>query len=112
MTLKEYIKGGALTESTYLTLLALYTPRHGYEMMKFIKECTHGRVVLGAGTLYGAVHALEKKQLIALVSSEAADKKVYQITEAGRQVVEQELLRLKQIHALGVQIVYGGEQHE
>lgn len=110
--LKDHIKGGALTEVTYLTLLALFTPRHGYEIMKFIRECTDGRVILGAGTLYGAIHTLEKKQLIALVGSEVSDKKVYQVTEAGKQAVEQELLRLKQVHTLGVQIVYGGEQHE
>ena len=32
--------------------------------MKFVEEKTQGRLVLGAGTLYGAINALEKRNWI------------------------------------------------
>ena len=56
--MRDYGKGGALTEVTFYILLALYTPRHGYAVMQFIEEKTGGRLVLGAGTLYGALNPL------------------------------------------------------
>ena len=59
--LRDNVKGGALTEVTFFILLSLYTPRHGYAIMQFIEEITHGRLLLGAGTLYGALTALQKK---------------------------------------------------
>ena len=49
--MRDNVKGGALTEVTFLILLALYKPRHGYAIMQFVEEKTCGRVVLGAGTL-------------------------------------------------------------
>ena len=55
------MKGGALTETTFLILLALYEPKHGYGIMQFIEDETNGRVSLGAGTLYGAINTLEKR---------------------------------------------------
>ena len=63
--MRDYGKGGALTEVTFYILLALYTPRHGYAVMQFIEEKTGGRLVLGAGTLYGALNTLADKGWIA-----------------------------------------------
>ena len=40
--MRDYGKGGALTEVTFYILLALYTPRHGYAVMQFIEEKTGG----------------------------------------------------------------------
>lgn len=44
--MRDNIKGGALTETTLLVLLALYIPNHGYGIMKFIESTTKGRVDL------------------------------------------------------------------
>ena len=55
--MKDNVKGGALTEVTFFILLSLYTPKHGYAIMQFIEEKTGGRLVLGAGSLYGATKA-------------------------------------------------------
>lgn len=38
--MRDNIKGGALTETTLLILLALYEPRHGYGINKFIEDKT------------------------------------------------------------------------
>lgn len=104
--MKENIKGGALTEVTLLILLALYTPNHGYGIMQFIEEKTDGRVSLGAGTLYGALNTLVEKQWISLVNEEGIKKKKsYQITALGKEMVEKELERLKDILQLADKII-------
>ncbi|MCR5756066.1 MAG: helix-turn-helix transcriptional regulator, partial [Acetatifactor sp.] len=54
--MKDNIKSGALTEVTFFILLSLYEPKHGYAIMQFIVEKTEGRLVLGAGSLYGAIN--------------------------------------------------------
>ena len=63
--MRDNVKGGALTEVTFYILLSLYTPKHGYAVMQFIEETTGGRLSLGAGTLYGALNALQEKGWIA-----------------------------------------------
>lgn len=102
--MRDNTKGVALTEVTYFTLLSLYTPKHGYSIMQFIKEETKGRVTLGAGTMYGAINTLETKGLICLGSQDNLNKKIYQITEQGKEVVDNEILRLKQIYDFGITI--------
>lgn len=57
--MRDSSSGGALTEVTFYILLALCEPRHGYAVMQFVSERTHGRLSLGAGTLYGALGTLE-----------------------------------------------------
>jgi DNA-binding PadR family transcriptional regulator len=105
--MRDNIKGGALTETTLLVLLALYRSNHGYGIMKFIESSTKGRVVLGAGTLYGAIQALEKKKWIVLNSKDEAQnkKKEYIITELGQQKVKEELQRMEEIQQLALSII-------
>ena len=93
--MRDNIKGGALTEVTFFVLLSVYQPKHGYAIMQFIEEKTNGRLVLGAGTLYGALASLEEKGRILPCSSAGGRKKEYLITEAGKEICEKEILRLK-----------------
>ena len=95
--MRDDVKGGALTEVTFLILLALYRPRHGYAVMQYIEEQTGGRLLLGAGTLYGALNALLKKGWIEPFGAERGRKKEYAITKGGKLAAEIELLRLKQV---------------
>lgn len=111
--MRDSAKGGALTEVTFMILLALYRPRHGYAVMQMIGEETQGRLVLGAGTLYGALNALQEKGWIEPdrggAPQEAADrKKAYVITRAGREAAERELQRLERLTATARKII-GGE---
>lgn len=73
--MKDYVQGGTLTEVTDLILLSLYEPRHGYAIIQFVEEVTNGRVLLGAGTLYGALSSLEEKGWIKLQSTESTSRK-------------------------------------
>jgi len=58
-------------------------PRHGYDLIKELGERSGGRYTPSAGAVYPTLQLLEDQ---GLVRSEAADqKRVYAITEAGRQ---------------------------
>lgn len=94
--LRDYQSGGALTEVSLCILLSLYQPRHGYAIMQHLHEKSNGRLLLGAGTLYGALTTLEKKKWIRVVASDER-KKCYQITDLGRSVVRSEKQRLESL---------------
>jgi DNA-binding PadR family transcriptional regulator len=95
--MKDNVKSGALTEVTFFILLSLYEPKHGYAIMQFIDEKTGGRLVLGAGSLYGAINALTEKGWIEPYGDSDGRKKEYVITEKGRQIAEKELQRLRDL---------------
>ncbi len=59
-----------LTEATYYILMALVRPLHGYGLMQWIQEDSHGLVTVGAGTLYNAVAKLEQERLIVKVQED------------------------------------------
>lgn len=107
--MRDDVKGGALTEVTFLILLALYRPKHGYAVMQYIEEKTEGRLLLGAGTLYGALNALLKKGWIEPFGTESGRKKEYVITNVGKLAAETELQRLKQVINLA-ETRMGGDQ--
>ena len=104
---KDNVKGGALTEVTFLILLSLYEPRHGYAVMQFIEEMTGGRLTLGAGTLYGALTTLEKKGWIEPFGEDDNRRKVYRITDEGRAIAVKEKERLEKITRLASDIMGG-----
>lgn len=100
----------ALTEAVFYILLSLYTPLHGYGIMQFVQEMSNNRVTLAAGTLYGALNTLTEKGWIkSLDASESTRKKEYQITEVGKQVIQTELERLKELFINGKKIA-GSDQ--
>lgn len=109
--MRDNVKGGALTEVTFWILLALHTPRHGYAVMQFIEEKTAGRLSLGAGTLYGALNALQEKGWIRPVGGEGGRKKEYAVTALGRETAERELARLRELAGVAAEII-GGAEHE
>lgn len=88
-----------LTEAVFYILLSVRRPNHGYGIIQEVESMTGGRVVLGAGTLYGAIQTLQKKGWIEIysVDTESRKKKEYLITEAGRQVFEKERERLQEM---------------
>lgn len=95
-----------LTETAFLILLAMFEPNHGYGVMQFVEKKTKGRVIFGPGTLYGAINNLHKKGWIELCPTDPEErKKDYIITGEGREQVEMEILRLKEIYEIGVEIL-------
>lgn len=95
--MRDNIKAGALTEVTFFILLSVYQPKHGYAIMQFVKEKTAGRLVLGAGTLYGALTSLKDKGWIMPCSNTGGRKKEYLITSAGKEICNKEIIRLKEL---------------
>lgn len=87
----------ALTEAVYYILLSLMKPMHGYGIMQNVEQISNGRVKLAAGTLYGAINTLlEKGWIVSLPAEKDSRKKEYQITEQGKQILEIELIRLRE----------------
>lgn len=96
----------ALTEAVYYILLSLIKPMHGYGIMQNVEQLSNGRVRLAAGTLYGAINTLlEKGWIISLPGEKDSRKKEYQITEQGKQMLESELLRLRELIENGNRIL-------
>lgn len=88
-----------LTEAFFYILLALRRPNHGYGVIQEVEELTKGRVVLGAGTLYGALQTMQRRGWIRIYSqdTESRKKKEYIITDTGRSVFEAERNRLAEL---------------
>lgn len=91
-----------MTMRTLQILLALLEgPLHGYGIKQAVEERTKGRVRLGSGTLYEAVHRLVDAGHIEEVdappsepSSGGPPRRFYRLTEAGREVLAEEVRRL------------------
>jgi DNA-binding PadR family transcriptional regulator len=91
-----------LTEPTFYILLSL-TPgkKHGYAILKDVKELSRERVKLSTSTLYTAVGRLLDQDLIERFDDVDEDpnpglpRKLYALTELGRRVLEAETVRLQ-----------------
>lgn len=101
---KKYIP---MTETTYYTLLSVMEPRHGYAIMQYVSNLTRGRIALGTGTLYTMVGRLVTDGVIVVVPSESG-KKAYQLTPAGRELLEMETNRLENQLTDGKNVLYNG----
>ena len=88
-----------LTDAVFYILLALRRPNHGYGVVQQVEQMTGGRLILGPGTLYGALNQLTEKGWIELYSQQttARKKKEYVITPQGREVFAKELERLEEM---------------
>lgn len=94
MTSTNFNKYLPLTESTAYILLALSDPLHGYGVMQKVKILSEETVEIGPGTLYGAFSTLEKENLIVKVGEEGR-RKVYTVTDKGKQVLKEHIRRAK-----------------
>ena len=99
-------KNTPLTEAVYYILLSLYSPLHGYGIMQNVKKLTNGRLNIGSGTLYGAINALISKGFIKEFSIDPS-KKEYVITDEGKNAVENEIKRLKELVENGERFLVG-----
>ncbi len=84
-----------LTETFYYVLLALLEPAHGYLIMQKVEELSKGQVRMAAGTMYGTIENLLKKKLITSLPSNDQRRKIYVITDLGRQVLIEDYQRMK-----------------
>ncbi len=88
-----------LTEALYYILLTVRKPNHGYGIIQEVSEITNRRVMLGPGTLYGAINTMVSKGWIKLYSEdkESRKKKEYVITKNGIEVFQREVGRLTEL---------------
>jgi DNA-binding PadR family transcriptional regulator len=94
MTEKTITKYLPLSEATYYIMLTLVEPLHGYGVMQKVETTSEGTVSIGPGTLYGAFTSLEKEGLIKMVKEEER-RKSYSLTAKGRQVLAEQIRRIK-----------------
>lgn len=90
----------ALTEAVFYILLALQKPLHGYGIMQETSALSKGRLVLSAGTLYGAISNLIDKGWIKPYESNTESdsrRKEYIITDEGKEALISELDRLQEL---------------
>lgn len=105
--MRDNAKSGALTEVTFFILLSLYTTKHGYGIMQFVEEQTQGRLILGAGSLYGAIKTLQERNWIMPVDDGKGRKKEYVITAVGKEIAEVEINRLRNLISIAEEITGG-----
>jgi DNA-binding PadR family transcriptional regulator len=71
----------------YILLAALKAgPKHGYQMIKWVEERTHGLYSPSPGTIYPTLQYLEDQGLVRAESQE--ERRVYHLTDAGRAELE------------------------
>ena len=82
-----------LPQVAFSILLALsLKPRHGYEIIKQVQDDSLGKIKLSSGALYTSIKQLHDNNLIRELSvPEDPRRRYYEITNAGRQTLHQEL---------------------
>jgi DNA-binding PadR family transcriptional regulator len=87
-----------MTETTYYILLSMLEPLHGYGIMQRVQELSGRTVEIAPGTMYGALENLKKQGLINMVDDgEEKRRKVYALSDLGRQVLSMEFNRMQRI---------------
>jgi DNA-binding PadR family transcriptional regulator len=86
-----------ITETSFYILICLMQPLHGYGILKKIEEMTDGRIIMGAGTLYGALKNLQASGLIIEVQSDSERRRNYCITALGKELVKKEVARYEEL---------------
>lgn len=96
-------KSEPMSESYYYILLCLSKgSNHGYGIMQMTKALSEGDVTIGSGTMYGATSNMMKKGWIQeILSNEPGGerKRLYCLTESGREALTNEINRLRRMLA-------------
>ena len=97
MARKESIEIGELTDSAFYILSSVIKEKHGYLIMKTIEELTKNEVIIGPASLYTTLKKLLAAELVQLNPDTDENKKVYKITDKGREMLINEIKRKKQM---------------
>ena len=88
-----------MTETAFYILLCLKTPNHGYGIAQTVERLTEGAIKLAPGTMYGSLSKMEKDGLIRFVREEEK-RKIYEITDLGREVLQTEIARIERLYRI------------
>lgn len=93
-----------LTPAVLHIMLALMDgEKHGYAIMRDVRETTDGRMNLGPGTLYGAIKRLLNGALITETDErpdpvlDDSRRRYYELTDKGKRVLAAEVDRLDRL---------------
>ena len=86
-----------MTETGFYILFCLQKENHGYGIVQRVEKLTNGEIVLAPGTMYGSLSKMEKDGLIHFVREEEK-RKLYVITDIGKEVLDLELKRIKRLY--------------
>ena len=89
-----------LTPAVFHILLVLANgDKHGYEIMKAVRQDSNGKVKMGNGTLYGSLKRMLSDGLIEdageRTGGDDTRRKYYGLTSLGRQAMEAEITRYR-----------------
>ena len=88
-----------MTETGFYILFCLRQPQHGYGISQRVRQMTGGAVTISAGTMYGTLSKMEKDGLIRFVREEEK-RKIYEITDLGREVLQTEIARIERLYRI------------
>ena len=86
-----------MTETGFYILLCLREEAHGYSIVQKVEEMTQGEIRISPGPLYGSLSKMEKDKLIEFVREEEK-RKIYCITDLGKEVLELEMKRIERLY--------------
>lgn len=86
-----------MTETGFYILLCLQEEMHGYSIVQKVEALTQGEIRLSPGTMYGSLSKMEKDGVICFVREEEK-RKIYRITELGKEVLELEMKRIERLY--------------
>lgn len=114
MARKSALETGILNDSAFYILSTLIEARHGYLIMKTIEAFTDGSVVMGPASLYTTLKKLLDAGLIQRQAAQDEGTKIYQITTQGKNLLETDITRKKQMIAFAQNMMQAskGAQHE
>ena len=85
-----------LTEAMFYILICLQKECCGTDIMQQVHDMTDGRVRIGPGTLYNLLDQFMKNKMIQ-ETSVLGRRKNYQITQYGKELLDLEYKRIKQL---------------
>lgn len=94
-TKKVYVP---MTETGFYILFCLQKENHGYGIVQNVEKLTGGEIRLAPGTMYGSLSKMEKDGLITFVR-EVEKRKLYVITDLGKEVLDLEINRIKRLYS-------------
>ena len=93
MPRKKSLDEEQLTDTNYYILLSMVQPIHGYGIMQRVKDISEGMFEIGPASLYTSLKKMQEVGLIILVDTGECDKKIYRLTQSGKELLKKDYER-------------------
>lgn len=105
MPRKKSLEEEQLTDTNYYILLSMVQPIHGYGIMQRVKDISEGAFEIGPASLYTSLKKMQEAGLIELLDNGESDKKVYRLTQGGKELLKKDYERRKSMVKQGAIIM-------